>query len=190
MSAYSGHRPILKTLALLASLAAVLLFVLALNSPLNAGGKPLSVDDVIGLLTGDVPSSDVAQEARADGISFQVTSDVASRIRNAGGTDSLIDTLRSLSPRGNAPVAPTPRPEPVPSSPATLIVQSSPGQSMVYVDDSPVGSTSQQGKLRLTHLAPGQHSVRVSLNGYQDSEQTVTLESGQGDYRQRVPATD
>ncbi len=179
MLSYSGGHRILKTLALLLALSAVLLFILPSRSDLNAGGKPLSVDDIIGLLTGDVPSSDVAQEAQDAGISFQVTSDVAKRIRDAGGTESLIDTLRSLAPRGTAPINPPTRSQPTPSSPPTLIVQSTPGQAQVYIDDSPVGSTSQGGRLRLTQIGSGQHNIRVSLSGYQDYEQTVTLQSGQ-----------
>jgi hypothetical protein len=176
MRTHADHHRILKTLALLAALTALLI---PSFGPAQKGRKPLSADEIVNLLTGDVPSSDVAQEAQDAGISFQVTADVAKRIRDAGGTESLINTLRSLAPRGTAPVTPPPRPEPVPSSPPTLNVQSSPGQCQVYVDDSPVGSTSQQGRLRLTHLGPGQHSVRVSSSGYQDSEQTITLQAGQ-----------
>jgi hypothetical protein len=59
-----------------------------------------------------------------------------------------------------------------------LIIESNPGQSQVYVDDEPVGTTSQQGRLKLTRFGPGTHTVRISLNGYQDHEETVTLTAG------------
>ena len=45
------------------------------------------------------------------------------------------------------------------------MIESSPGQSQVYIDDEPVGSTSQQGRLKLTRLAAGDHRVRISLSG-------------------------
>jgi hypothetical protein len=59
------------------------------------------------------------------------------------------------------------------------MIESRPGQSLVYIDDEPMGSTSQQGRLKLTRLAAGDHRVRISLSGYQDHEETVTLTGGQ-----------
>src|SRR5208283_2856505 len=105
-------------------------------------GKKLTKQDVIDLLTGDVPSDQVVQVARKSGISFQVTASVAKEIRDAGGTDDLIRVLRSLSP--SAPAAPASNPRNAPStSPPVLMIESIPGQSQVYIDDEPVGSTSQ-----------------------------------------------
>ena len=49
----------------------------------------------------------------------------------------------------------------------------------MYVDDEPVGTTSQQGRLKLTQLTPGRHSVRISMSGFQDYEETITLAGGQ-----------
>jgi hypothetical protein len=59
------------------------------------------------------------------------------------------------------------------------MIESNPGQSQVYVDDEPMGSTSQQGRLRMTRLAAGEHRVRIALPGYEDHEETVTLAAGQ-----------
>jgi hypothetical protein len=59
------------------------------------------------------------------------------------------------------------------------MIESNPGQSQVYVDDEPVGSTSQQGRLKMTRLAAGDHRVRISLGGYEDHEESVTLAAGQ-----------
>src|ERR1017187_4946017 len=174
MCSHSGAKRILKTLALLLALAAVFAFIPAMGTAQTTGRK-LSVQDIVNLLTGDVPSDEVANEARKAGISFQVTPAVVKQIKDAGGTDDLIQQLRNLAPRGVPP--PTPHPAPA-ASPPTLVIVSTPGQSQVYVDDEPVGSTSQQGRLRLTQLAAGQHSVRVSQSGYQESDQTVSLEPG------------
>ena len=142
--------------------------------------KKLTAQDVIDLLTGDVPSDQVADEARKEGISFQVTGAVEKQIRDAGGTDDLIRVLRSLAPRAPAVPPATPASHPLPpASPPVLMIESNPGQSQVYVDDEPVGTTSQQGRLKLTRLAAGEHRVRISLSGYQDREQTVTLTAGE-----------
>jgi hypothetical protein len=140
--------------------------------------KKLSKQDVIDLLTGDIPSDQVAEEARKSGIAFSVTPTVAKEIQDAGGTDELISVLRSLSPRSPSAPASVPHPGAAPSPPV-LVIQSNPGQSQVYIDDEPVGTTSQQGRLKLSRLPAGDHSVRISLSGYQDHEETVTLTAGE-----------
>jgi hypothetical protein len=178
MRSLSGDNRILKTLALVLALMTVFAFAPSIDTAQSAGRK-LSVQEIVNLLTGDVPSDEVAREARKAGISFQVTPSITRQIKDAGGTDDLIQELRELAPRESPAPTPPPTPHPVPTaSPPTLSVISNPGQCQVYVDDEPVGSTSQQGRLRLTQLAAGQHSVRVSLSGYQESEQSVSLEPG------------
>ena len=177
MCSRSADNRILKTLALLLALTAFLAFAPSLGSAQKAARK-LSVQDIVDLLTGDVPSDQVAEEAQKAGISFQVTPDVINQIHGAGGTDDLIAVLQKLSAHAPAPPVNPPHPGPAPAAP-TLVVVSTPGQSQVYIDDAPVGTTSQQGRLRIVQLTPGQHTVRISLNGYQDSEQSITLEAGQ-----------
>ena len=105
MGSHSGGKCIPKILALLLALIAAIALT---PSPGNAqkAAKKLTKQDVIDLLTGDVPSDDVAEEARKSGISFQVTASVAKEIHDAGGTDDLIRVLRTLAPR--APAAPRP----------------------------------------------------------------------------------
>jgi len=173
--------------SLAATISVVLLVAIAAVAFLPSFGnaqkpvKKLTKQDVIDLLTGDVPSDQVAEEARKSGISFPVTSSVAKEIRDVGGTEQLIQVLQSLAPHASAPaVPPAPNPHPAAgNSPAGLLIESDPGQSQVYVDDEPKGSTSKQGRLKLTQLAPGPHTVRISLNGYQDYEKSVTLAGGE-----------
>jgi hypothetical protein len=177
MGSHSRGQCIPKILALLLALMAALTF---LRAPANAQRAPkkLTAQDVMDLLTGDVSSADVANAAQKSGISFQVTATVAKQIRDAGGTDDLIRVLRTLAPR--APAAPTSAPHNAPAaSPPVLMIESSPGQSEVYIDDEPVGTTSQEGRLKLTRLTAGDHLVRISLSGYQDHEETVKLAAGQ-----------
>jgi hypothetical protein len=177
MGTHSWGKSIPKTLVpVLALLAALALFPGLGNAQKTP--KKLSKQDVMDLLTGDIPSDEVAQEARKAGISFQVTPAVAKEIHDAGGTDELISVLRSLSPRPPASPVGTPRTGPAPSPPV-LVIQSNPGQSQVYIDDEPVGSTSQEGRLKMTRLPAGDHTVRISLSGYQDHEETVSLAPGE-----------
>lgn len=159
-------------------ISGTLALALALTSVAVSAQKSapkLSKQDVINLLTGDVSSDDVAQQARKSGISFPLTAAAEREIRGAGGTDALINTLRSLAP--STPAAPPSNPGAAGSP--VLVIDASPGQSEVYVDDEPMGSTSREGRLKLTHVAAGSHRVRISLNGYQDHEETVTLTAGE-----------
>lgn len=141
--------------------------------------KPLSKQEVIDLLTADVPLAKVEDAARQFGISFQVTSTAESELRDAGANDSLIKTLKGLAPK----VASKPESESVVSPPATaapvLLIQSNPGGAEVFVDDEPVATTSPEGRLKLTRIAPGMHTVRLALSGYQDFERRVSLTGGQ-----------
>jgi hypothetical protein len=79
----------------------------------------------------------------------------------AGATDELLSLLRRLAPKT-----------------ATLLIESSPGGAHVYVDDEPWGTTSTEGRLKLTTLSPGQHRVRLSLDGYKDDSRDVALAAG------------
>jgi len=167
-----------KVLALLAIVVAAVALCPFSAHPQNTG-KKLSEQDIVGLLTGDVTSERVADIAKEKGISFDMNAAAEKDIRAAGGSDDLIRVLSGLAPR--APVAPSrpPRTSPAAGSPAVLVIQSSPGEGQVYVDDEPVGSTSRGGRLRLTRFSPGNHQVRVALSGYQDYEKTVTLTEGE-----------
>src|ERR1017187_8144163 len=175
MGSHSGCRLILRPRALVLVVFAAAVF-LPLFGPAQSSRK-LTEQNVIDLLTGDVPSDEVAREAQKSGITFQVTAAVAKEIRDAGGTDALVRVLRSLSSK--TPAAPSKPPRTAPAaSPPTLLIESTPGQSQVYVDDEPVGTTSQQGRLKLSKLPAGGHRVRVSLSGYEDHEEAVTLTDG------------
>lgn len=122
MCSQPGARCIPKAIALLLALIAAVALFPSLGNAQRAA-KKLSKQDVIDLLTGDVPSDQVAEEARKSGISFQVTVAVAKEIHDAGGTDDLIRTLRTLA--ASAPAAPqTNLPAVHSSSPAVLVIES------------------------------------------------------------------
>jgi hypothetical protein len=138
--------------------------LLALLLPFAADSQnppePLSKEQIIGLLK-DVPSHRVARIAREKGVAFDLTPDVETELRHARATEELLKTLRELAPRA---------PE--------LEVESTPGNAQVYVDDRLTSSTSTDGRVIIPGLKPGEHKIRVSLQGYKDYEQSVTLEAG------------
>jgi len=55
--------------------------------------------------------------------------------------------------------------------PGNIIISSTPDGADVYIDGKKVGVAPYNGP-----LPPGNHQVRVSMNGYQSAEETVTIE--------------
>ncbi len=167
-------------------LAPVLTFLVALAvlalpvAWAQRSGKPLSKEDVIGLLKGDVPPERVEQVAHDQGISFSMTRATEKELRDAGADDNLIEALRGLAPKPAAPPhTEEPAPPPRASGPPVLLIDAQPGNTQVYVDDEPMGTTSSEGRLKLSRLSAGSHHVRLSRTRYQEYEQDVTLQAGQ-----------
>jgi len=149
-----------------------MLAAIAVAGPVAAEkGKPLSVKDVMELLKGSVPSSEIAHVVAQNGISFRMADELESQFREAGATDELIDALKKASP----PEETTP---PAPAT-GTLEIQSQPGEAQVYVNDEPKGITGPGGELRLSGMAPGTYRMRVSLAGYKTWENSVTVTAGE-----------
>jgi hypothetical protein len=142
--------------------------------------KALSKDEVIGLLESGVPPARVGQLAHQYGLAFAATPDVENELRDAGASDELLDALRKLGPKN--PLSPSPpasSKSPAGSpGPPILLIEATPGGAEVYIDDEPVGTTSSSGRLKLSHLSPGEHRVRLSLSGHRDYESSVTLAAG------------
>lgn len=140
--------------------------------------KPLSKDDVVGLLEGQVEPSRVADVARSEGITFEMSTATEKQLRDAGADDHLISVLRDLAPKSKGePVAPSDSSSA--SSPPVLLIEATPGGAQVYIDDEPKATTSSEGRVRFSQLSPGLHVVRLSLAGYTDHEEKVELKPGQ-----------
>lgn len=144
----------------------------ALAGPLGAEkGKPLSVNDVMELLKGSVPSTEIARVVGEDGISFRMSDALASQFREAGATDELLDALRKASKPEESPPPPAPT--------GKLNVQTQPGEAQVYINDEPKGMTSPSGELHLAGLTPGSYRLRVALAGYKTWENTLPVNAGE-----------
>jgi len=130
----------------------------------QASHRPLTKNATLDLLRGDVPPARVAELAKEQGIDFQITPEVETELKQAGATDELLNVLRELAPK--------------PPAPPTLEVVSAPGGAQVYVDDTLMARTSAEGHLRISTLPPGDHRLRLSLEGYDDYEAKVSLAEG------------
>ncbi len=130
--------------------------------------KALERDQVIELLESGVSPLRVGELARDYGVAFEMSEEVEAQLIDAGATEGLLKTLHELAPR----------PPPRPAGAALLLIEATPGGAQAYIDDEPVGTTSSQGRLKLSRLAPGTHRVRLSFPGYQDYEQSVELVTG------------
>ena len=89
-------RPIVRMLAAAAILGSTVLLSPAFAQKTT---KPLSEVDIVRLLKGQVSPMRVETLARRRGISFELTRQTESELRQAGATDSLLETLRELAPR-------------------------------------------------------------------------------------------
>ena len=85
-----------------ALVAGVLALVLA--APLAAQSKGYTLDDILGLLRRHVASTRVLALAKTSCVTFEVTDDVATRVKRAGGTQALVDGLKQVC-NPNTPVA-------------------------------------------------------------------------------------
>lgn len=87
------------------SRAVMALGVLAsiLSAPLAAQTKGYSLDDILGLLRRHVASTRVLSLAKTGCVTFEVTDEVAVRVKRAGGTQALVDGLKQVC-NANTPV--------------------------------------------------------------------------------------
>ena len=124
--------------------------------------EKLTVGQIIELLQSGVSQPRIEVLARERGIGFEITPEIEDRLRGAGATEDLLKVLSGLALR-----------------PSVLMIETKPGSATVYVDDEPVGKTSSEGRLRLSHLKSGDRRVRLTLDGYKDSEQLVAVTEGE-----------
>src|SRR5207253_11182062 len=83
---------------------------------------------------------------------------------------SKTPALKTRSPQPAQPVSKTPAVEAHdagvvrPASPA-LVVEGAPPGAQIFVDDQLTASTDLEGQAKISPLAPGQHRLRLRLNG-------------------------
>jgi formylglycine-generating enzyme required for sulfatase activity len=123
--------------------------------------KPLTQEQVLQLLAGHVPSERAAALVKQHGVDFQVDDQYLDTLRLAGADDTLIAALREASAAATAQV----------------VVETSPNAE-VYLDSELQGRANAQGELAL-RAKLGAHTLKVSLAGKKDYQQSLTLVGGQ-----------
>jgi hypothetical protein len=156
------------------SLWFAILFALLLVSfptvPRADGGKPLSQQEILELLQGGVSSSRVSSIVDDRGINFGSTDSFEQRVRSAGGSNEVIDSVRRASQKYEE----TSRPQT-----GGLVIKSTPGEAEVYLNDELRGMTSPEGEIRIPGLPAGDFKLRVSSIGFKSFEQTITVAAGE-----------
>jgi WD40 repeat protein len=64
-------------------------------------------------------------------------------------------------------------------APPALVIEGAPPEAQIFVDDRLTASTGSDGQAKISTLSPGQHRLRVTVNGYQDYEKDIDLLAGQ-----------
>jgi hypothetical protein len=155
---------------LLSAAILALLMMPTLRTSAAQQGKPLTEQEVVELLDGGVPGRRVSAIVDDRGIDFDFTPEVEHRIREAGGTDDVVEALGRAARR---------RAESEPPRTGALTIKTAPGESQVYLNDELKGMTSPEGELHIADLQPGTYNLRVSLLGYQSYEKPVTVSAGE-----------
>src|SRR5437660_5876742 len=57
--------------------------------------------------------------------------------------------------------------------PPALVIEGAPPEAQIFVDDRLTASTGSDGQAKISTLSPGQHRLRVTVNGYQDYEKDI-----------------
>lgn len=135
-------------------------------------GRAMAVKDVMDLLTSQYPSSGIAKAVKEFGINFELTPELERRFRRAGADDDVIAALRSVSKNTGEVTTPS-------GSAGGIEIHTQPGEAQVYLNDELKGMSSPEGRLRISSLAPGSYTVRVSLPGYQSWQRSVTVSAGE-----------
>src|SRR5207249_10122496 len=60
-----------------------------------------------------------------------------------------------------------------------VVIEVAPTGAQIFVDDRLTASTGTNGQAKISTLSPGQHHLRVTVNGYQDYEKDIDLLAGQ-----------
>jgi hypothetical protein len=188
------ERGVLREVGILRGIDGVLIAGLVLCGGLFSSGAnaqksrgPFSKDEIVDLLKSGVTPARVAGLVREFHVSFQLSPAIEEELRSAGTTDELFRALRESAPTPTpTPPKPTPTKPPPPPVLGPLLIKSNPAGAQAFLDGKPVGTTNTEGELELSQLPVGEHTVRLTLAGYEDYEETTNLVAGQ---QARISAT-
>ena len=93
--------------------------------------------------------------------------------------ENFAEALERARTRYDPNRPPPPAPVVVAPKTASLQLEAQPGGAEFYIDDEFKGSTSGEGRIKVSDLAPGEHRLRLSKKDYEEWNRTLTLEAGE-----------
>jgi hypothetical protein len=102
-----------------------------------------------------------------------ITAELEADVKPEQKTESAVPVEAATAPAPTPPITREPAPAPPSEVHGTILLGSNPDGAEVYSDGVLVGKT----PTRLT-LKPGQHSIRIFMNGYKNWSQWITVEPG------------
>ncbi len=93
--------------------------------------------------------------------------------------DNFAEALERARTRYDPNRPPPPAPVVVAPKTASLQIEAQPGGAEFYIDDEFRGSTSGEGRIKVSDLAPGEHRLRLSKKDFEEWKRTLTLEAGE-----------
>jgi formylglycine-generating enzyme required for sulfatase activity/ribosomal protein L12E/L44/L45/RPP1/RPP2 len=122
--------------------------------------EPLTSQQLLELVNAHLTNQRIEELIKARGIDFLVDDNYVKTLRRAGANDQLIALLREASKKS-----------------AEVAVGTAPN-AQVFLDGNLQGQANAQGELEFL-TSRGAHTLKVTLAGKQDFEQSLTLEGGQ-----------
>ena len=98
--------------------------------------------------------------------------------QNARDWQEIVSAVREFESVA-ARLRPPPPPEPSKPQTASLQIEAHPGGAEFYIDDEFRGTTSGEGRIKVSDLPPGEHRLRLSKKDYEEWNRTLTLEAGE-----------
>jgi hypothetical protein len=134
-------------------------------------GAPLTFDQVLRMAGQNaIPLARRKQAIQNRGVEFSPTPEQIDKLRAAGASDELLTLIKGKS-KPAAPPPRAPKPEPL-GSVAVICV---PAECEISLNGTALGPT-QDGKLEMARLHPGNWAIDFKKNGYISQQSVVTVE--------------
>jgi len=133
-------------------------------------GEPFTLDQVLLLLKQDaIPLHRRKEAIENRGVAFALSSDTLSKLQSAGAPEDVLDVIKAKA----KPAPPPPAPKPV--AKGMLSLSCAPAECQVSLNGSSIGAT-EQGKLEVAGLTPGNWVVDFTKEGYSTQQSHVVVE--------------
>ena len=162
---HASMKPRVQIMGLILAAPLLLLACLLFPEHIHAqAAKELSREDIVSLLEAGVASERIESLVQERGTSFELTGAAEQELTRAGASANLIMVIRENYR---------------PPAPSGLITESKPGGATVFVDSQVQVKTSSGGWAKIFPIAPGQHTLRITADGFEDFSREILLKPGE-----------